>query len=96
MGFEPLRAEPNGFRVHLLSRSDTLSWHGTEEFGSDGEATTCEVMGAIMVPALATQVHVYDVFGSTESLHTVSIVAIHVDSEGIRTPAGRAQWISSP
>ena len=24
-GFEPLRAEPNGFRVHLLSRSDTLS-----------------------------------------------------------------------
>ncbi len=25
-GFEPLRAEPNGFRVHLLSRSDTVSW----------------------------------------------------------------------
>ena len=25
-GFEPLRAEPNGFRVHLLNRSDTLSW----------------------------------------------------------------------
>ena len=25
-GFEPLRAEPNGFRVHLLSHSDTLSW----------------------------------------------------------------------
>ena len=24
-GFEPLRAEPNGFRVHLLNRSDTLS-----------------------------------------------------------------------
>ena len=24
-GFEPLRAEPNGFRVHLFSRSDTLS-----------------------------------------------------------------------
>ena len=24
-GFKPLRAEPNGFRVHLLSRSDTLS-----------------------------------------------------------------------
>ena len=24
-GFEPLRAEPNGFPVHLLSRSDTLS-----------------------------------------------------------------------
>ena len=30
--FEPLRAEPNGFRVHLLDRSDTLSWsegHGS-------------------------------------------------------------------
>ena len=25
-GFEPLRAEPNGFRVHLLNRLDTLSW----------------------------------------------------------------------
>ena len=24
-GFEPLRAEPNGFRVHLLNRSDTVS-----------------------------------------------------------------------
>ena len=24
-GFEPLRAEPNRFRVHLLSRSDTVS-----------------------------------------------------------------------
>jgi hypothetical protein len=24
-GFEPLRAEPNGFRVHLLNHSDTLS-----------------------------------------------------------------------
>ena len=24
-GCEPLRAEPNGFRVHLLSRSDTVS-----------------------------------------------------------------------
>ena len=24
-GFEPLRAEPNGFQVHLLSHSDTVS-----------------------------------------------------------------------
>ncbi len=24
-GFEPLRAEPNGFRAHLLNRSDTVS-----------------------------------------------------------------------
>ena len=27
-GFEPLREEPNGFRVHLLSHSDTLSLRG--------------------------------------------------------------------
>ena len=27
-GFEPLRAEPNGFLVHLLSHSDTVSCHG--------------------------------------------------------------------
>ena len=25
MGFEPTRAEPSGFRVHLLNHSDTLS-----------------------------------------------------------------------
>ena len=24
-GFEPARAEPNGFQVHLLNHSDTLS-----------------------------------------------------------------------
>ena len=28
-GFKPLRAEPNGFRVHLLSRSDTVSCDGS-------------------------------------------------------------------
>ena len=28
-GFEPLRAEPNGFRVHVLSRSDTVSCDGS-------------------------------------------------------------------
>ena len=26
-GFEPLRAEPNGFPVHLLDHSDTVSCH---------------------------------------------------------------------
>ena len=25
-GFEPARAEPNGFQVHLLNRSDTMSY----------------------------------------------------------------------
>ena len=29
-GFESLRAEPNGFRVHLLNRSDTVSVANTE------------------------------------------------------------------
>ena len=24
-GFEPARAQPNGFQVHLLNRSDTMS-----------------------------------------------------------------------
>ena len=26
LGFEPLRAEPNGFLVHLLNHSDTVSY----------------------------------------------------------------------
>ena len=25
-GFEPARAEPNGFQVHLLNHSDTMSY----------------------------------------------------------------------
>ena len=33
-GFETLRAEPNGFRVHLLDRSDTVSCMAQQ----DGEA----------------------------------------------------------
>ena len=36
-GFEPLRAEPNGFRVHLLNRSDTLSWSKDAEFKPQGK-----------------------------------------------------------
>ena len=32
-GFEPLRAEPNGFGVHLLGRSDTLSMVDAKNFG---------------------------------------------------------------
>ena len=27
-GFEPARAEPNGFQVHLLNHSDTMSYKG--------------------------------------------------------------------
>ena len=32
-GFEPARAEPNGFLVHLLNHSDTLSCQATMGFG---------------------------------------------------------------
>ena len=35
-GLEPLRAEPNGFRVHLLNRSDTVSltvWLASHQAG---------------------------------------------------------------
>ena len=45
-GFEPLRAEPNGFLVHLLNRSDTVS-SGSVEFlnnssaWKNAKATTC-------------------------------------------------------
>ena len=30
-GFEPLRAEPNGFLVHLLNHSDTVSTQHNDE-----------------------------------------------------------------
>ena len=116
-GFEPLRAEPNGFRVHLLSRSDTLSW-----LCSSSEASDCERQGlhprraqeskcktsragcpkhgcaycarcfvdekcavALSSRALAPSSSCCPSWGALES-----------DSEGNRTPAGRAQWISSP
>ena len=33
-GFEPLRAEPNGFLVHLLNHSDTVSCHELKNVAS--------------------------------------------------------------
>ena len=33
-GFEPARAEPNGFRVRLLNHSDTLSFAPVSPIGS--------------------------------------------------------------
>ena len=34
-GFEPSRAEPNGFLVHLLNHSDTVSLQSHGEPGND-------------------------------------------------------------
>ncbi len=46
-GFEPLRAEPNGFRVHLLSRSDTVSRMAVSPRGLwDGRGTALSVKAA--------------------------------------------------
>ena len=36
-GFEPLRAEPNGFRVHVLNRSDTLSLSKGDQLAASRE-----------------------------------------------------------
>ena len=56
-GFEPSRAEPNGFRVHLLNHSDTLSCMqaGRRHFETkhfDARPTTCYEHNAlhILVP----------------------------------------------
>ena len=40
-GFEPLRAEPNGCRIHLLSRSDTLSWSKDSAFRMQASMKQC-------------------------------------------------------
>ena len=43
-GFEPLRAEPNGFLVHLLNHSDTVSMQV--------EGNECELLYCNTIPAL--------------------------------------------
>ena len=45
-GFEPLRAEPNGFLVHLLNHSDTLSWEGAIPANYEGASN--EVMSGLV------------------------------------------------
>ena len=78
-GFEPLRAEPNGFQVHPLSRSGTVSsacWDDVHIL------CLCSCSHGRPTGSLCRQV-------------TRSVTARN-DTEGIRTPAGRAQWISSP
>ena len=55
-GFEPSRAEPNGFRVHLLNHSDTLSCMqaGRRHFETkhfDARPTTCYEHNALHILA---------------------------------------------
>ena len=46
-GFEPLRAELNGFRVHLLNRSDTLSCHSVKNSFFSLSEGACALLSAI-------------------------------------------------
>ena len=48
-GFEPLRAEPNGFLVHLLNHSDTLYWEGAIPANYNG--VNNEVMSGLVAAA---------------------------------------------
>ena len=86
-GFEPLRAEPNGFLVHHLKHSVTLSCLASHA-------------GAHLVAQLTSSSTVCVCVGRGRNIAATSVCAWlrqdEVDTEGIRTPAGRAQWISSP
>ena len=147
-GFEPLRAEPNGFLVHHLNHSVTLSWiclclssvaawrlelllqvcmlvfkfckHCIYLRAHEAGIVAMDAMQAITsetVCRLAMSQVVWAHFSEHpwSSGYDVSLtrwrspvrtwpdVSYHNslchasnDSEGIRTPAGRAQWISSP
>jgi hypothetical protein len=51
-GFEPLRAEPNGFLVHLLNHSDTVSYVTCEKLTVETRNTcvaVCEKIAAMSV-----------------------------------------------
>ena len=125
-GFEPLRAEPNGFRVHHLNHSVTLScllWVPcvllktnnmivrlafcrkcieTKSFQANVRAASslsANLMLLSMCSSLCGVAHRWKekaaVAQSFFNLHSMQCQCQN-DSEGIWTPAGRAQWISSP
>ena len=126
-GFEPLRAEPNGFLVHHLNHSVTLSMEDVEQlcqnaFSMLGVRSCARARPTWRAPpaqSLARQCHwprvlqlaadkpSFLLLSSKTTVETGSYL-LHCgllaslrgtsrsDSEGIRTPAGRAQWISSP
>ena len=106
-GFEPLRAEPNGFRVHPLDRSGTVSAGHCRDLVM---VSVCNCCSCNQRPGqLAAMILVMGAHTSTpilrgddaEAASPAHRLASHsgctpIDTEGIRAPAGRAQWISSP
>ena len=126
-GFEPLRAEPNGFLVHHLNHSVTLSMEDVEQLCQDafsmlGVRSCARARPTWRAPpaqSLPRQCHwprvlqlaagkpSFLLLSSKATLETGSYLLYcgllaslrgtpRSDSNGIRTPAGRAQWISSP
>ena len=126
-GFEPLQAEPNGFLVHHLNHSVTLSMEDVEQVCQDafsmlGVRSCARARPTWRAPpaqSLPRQCHwprvlqlaagkpSFLLLSSKATLETGSYLLYcgllaslrgtpRSDSEGIRTPAGRAQWISSP
>ena len=101
-GFEPLRAEPNGFLVHHLSHSVTLS-HSCE-LRCAAAHDCCRHSGGLGPeirprPGGGRSSHSCSLHHPESSSNAAQHMATwpaHLDSEGIRTLAGRAQWISSP
>ena len=102
-GFEPLRAEPNGFLVHHLSHSVTLS-HSCEV--RCAAAHDCCRHSCGLGPDIRARpggggrrshsCSLHHPESSSNAAQHMATWPAHLDSEGIRTPAGRAQWISSP
>ena len=80
-GFQPLRAEPNGFRVHLLNHSDTVALTATlcNDIHANG-LTPCSSRCCIACNLLHN-VHLYDRI-------------LLQENDGISTPAGNTQLIS--
>ena len=126
-GFKPSRAEPNGFLVHHLNHSVTLSMEDVEQLCQDafsmlGVRSCARARPTWRAPpaqSLPRQCHwprvlqlaagkpSFLLLSSKATLETGSYLLYcgplaslrgtpRSDSEGIRTLAGKAQWISSP
>ena len=98
-GFEPLRAEPNGFLVHHLNHSVTVSlMHRERAKHSEPQATAQGGHGEASMQQLGRRRAQRNscAWALAQFLGPDSFVWEESDTEGIRTLAGRAQWISSP
>ena len=106
-GFEPVRAEPNGFRVHRLNHSATTA------LPSDGKVNVAQLLVVLqLLVSSAKKSLSYPILippgrrllgnrlGSQRAAHidwrTDTIHCKTCAVGRIRTCAGRAQWISSP